>query len=564
MAIVLNQQQEQEKQEQTQQQPMLSGAVPMSSSGAGAQAPQGAQRPVSSGQFTNVQRFIQANQGVGNQIAERMGETTQRGVARVGQGVGELAGLKQQVGQERERIGQADTVAEQIRGNVQSLTQGPQFEQARQLITGQTAADQQRQQLQGISDPLQTNISRAQQQVSQLGSEPGRFNLLRQVIGAPSYTAGQQRLDQLLTQTEGGRTLGQQSQQQRGQLGSQTAQSQDLMGRISGGINEYGQQAAEASQMLTGLLGSEIGGVQQRGRSALEQENARRLQDEALLRRYFAGEFSQQQTPSQPGTTVKMQAVNPELERVNQLLSEVGFNPGQRTFGVLGGKQLSDIFTNFGTRAQNINQVLSEPEIARFNALQQLSGSDTRMDRGQLAGLGLNQDIASQIADRQRQYQDLLRGQIDGTYTWGATGDSGLINTGGGTSGGSISRRFNASDFYNASPQAIDSLLTSALGRDASTITSSDIGNERFETKPFDALRVGALNFANQLESLGYFDTSMDPFAPKKTKDEFRNELITRVTNRARDLNRANAERKRQRQELLNRAQSPTRMNSGR
>jgi hypothetical protein len=539
MAIVLNQQQEQEKQEQSQQQPMLPGATPMSSSGgqmAAVPAGRQQQRPASSGQFTNVQRFIQANQGVGNQIAQRMGETTSRGLEKVGQGVGQLTGLKQEVGQERERIGQADAVANQIRGNVQELTTGPQFDQARQLITGQTAADQQRQQLQGISDPLQTNISRAQQQISQLGSEPGRFNLLRQVIGAPSYTAGQQRLDQLLTQTEGGRTLGQQFQQQRGQLGSQTAQSEDLMNRISGGISEYGQQAAQASQMLTGLLGSEIGGVQQRGRTALEQEAARRQEDENLLRRYFAGEFSSPQLNAPPGATMKMQAVSPELERVNQLLNQVGFTPGQRTFGTLANRQLGEIFTGFGSRPERIQQVLSDEEIARFNALQQLSGSADRMSKEQLTGLGLNQQVAQEIEDKQKQFQNLISGGVEGVYTWGAEGDSGLINTGSGTSGGSFGRTYSARDIYSPTVDSLDRLLGTAFGVDPTKLTQRDLGGPRFEVKPFDSLRTGVVNLSNQLQNLGYFNTSMDPFAPQKTREQFVADTLNRIYTRANEL----------------------------
>lgn len=56
-------------------------------------------------------------------------------------------------------------------------------------------------------DQINPELARALTQASDTATEQGRYNLLRESLGRPGYTSGEQRLDQLLVQSEGQGTL---------------------------------------------------------------------------------------------------------------------------------------------------------------------------------------------------------------------------------------------------------------------------------------------------------------------------------------------------------------------
>lgn len=181
-------------------------------------------QPKGSGMFTDIRKYIKANQGAGQRI----------GQAATKQFQGQSGQVAQQVQQQRQKLQQ------QIQANQQGMQQAQQF--ATQQITqaGQQPSQQQNvDRFRALStgqerfdrvDPLNLVKQRAQaaqmQRMAQdVESGQGRAQLLKQTFGQPGqrYTAGQQRLDNLLlagdqgarTQlAQGVRSSAQQTQQQ--------------------------------------------------------------------------------------------------------------------------------------------------------------------------------------------------------------------------------------------------------------------------------------------------------------------------------------------------------------
>lgn len=193
---------------------------PMAASGRPQAGPQG------TGQAFNIQRYLQANPNAGANIAQKAqtqitgqlgsqkekAETTggslaaaiQQGKTGFGEG-GHFSQLQSALGSAQQNIKQFDPSAfmqgEQGQRFSQMLGRGPEgqdsFDENAALKAQEAALSAQQQGLQS-----------AQQRFDQLGSEEGRFGLLRELVGtnaaqfAPRYTTGQSRLGQLFMQTQ--------------------------------------------------------------------------------------------------------------------------------------------------------------------------------------------------------------------------------------------------------------------------------------------------------------------------------------------------------------------------
>lgn len=193
---------------------------PMAASGRPQAGPQG------TGQAFNIQRYLQANPNAGANIAQKaeahitgqlgsqkekaettgrsMAEAIQQGKTGFGEG-GRFSQIQSALGSAQQDIKSFDPNAfmqgEQGQQFSQMLGRGPEgqdaFDESAALRAQETALAAQQQGLQS-----------AQQRFDQLGSEEGRFGLLRELVGtnaaqfAPRYTTGQSRLGQLFMQTQ--------------------------------------------------------------------------------------------------------------------------------------------------------------------------------------------------------------------------------------------------------------------------------------------------------------------------------------------------------------------------
>ena len=201
--------------------------------------------------FTNLSRYLQANR------SNKLGQTVASGVQQAGQqarGAVQQAGqqFQEKAGQERQRLGEQEQKAGQIIGAATGETGEEDVKTVQNVLgaefkgpTGVQNAEEVRARVQEAG-----SLGRAG------GSEAGRFGLLQRYVGQgrPAYSAGQQRLDQMLLGQTGQQQLrqaragavGLESEAER-QIAAATEQGKELQGKA--------RQVAEATK---GKLGQSI------------------------------------------------------------------------------------------------------------------------------------------------------------------------------------------------------------------------------------------------------------------------------------------------------------------
>lgn len=208
--------------------------------------------PAGSG-FTNIQKYIAANKGAGEKLAGRIGQDVERSEGAVKKAVDDTGAVGNQIQAEKDRIAQASGFAQQVNTDPTQLLGN--LDAFSQLRTGQTAAGQIQQAGQTAFDTAQSKLNTLNEQAKMAGTEGGRFQMLQQALGRPTYNKGQQRLDQLLVQSGGGGVLGKLQQDSaaaaqaaKGTLG--TAQT-----GFTKGLGEVGTLATDAQKLIKDTLG---------------------------------------------------------------------------------------------------------------------------------------------------------------------------------------------------------------------------------------------------------------------------------------------------------------------
>lgn len=369
MATELNFNQDDEEDQQTQQ----IGGGPVDSSqgqavGGGMQrSTMPATRPTTPSGRPNIKQYLEANQGAGQRLAGGIEEKARKQAGEVERGIGE--------GRTQLEAGSqplAQNLGEQGSQRIQSAFKDPSslLQQQDQLSQFQKLRDQGYQQ--DISNLGQTAAQRQQQlqgQVNQLGqtadlsgSETGRFELLRNTFGQPTYSRGQQRLDQLFLQAQPGaaKTLQQNlqgiRQQQATGLSGLDAETQAKINALQ---EMSGQRAQEWQSLLTGGVGSGIEeDISQRGLGDIQASSQRRLAE------------AQAAIAGLPGLQERLK--NNQL--TNADLDALGLQRGTKLYDV----DLSQYITQT-PREATLAGTADPTEVARYRALQQLAG-DTSGD----------------------------------------------------------------------------------------------------------------------------------------------------------------------------------------
>jgi hypothetical protein len=361
------------------------GPGPIQAGGGQAQQKVGAPpKATSSGRFSNINKYIQANTGV--DYAGRLGGEIgkQQEDLRAGVEAGRQQ-MQSQVNPEMQRLQQAgQTIQQATQDPTQFAANQQNVEAFNRLRQGQFLNQAQVQNEAQLANQMQDLQRRAQM----AGTETGRFQLLRESFGgtAPRYTTGQQRLDQLLLQG------------QRGQLGQlqQTAQQQAQAGEQAvAGLKTEAQQATEqlqqlgktaqqqAQEAITGKISSEQEALQQR---AAQEQTAREQKFSALQEGLKKGEITEEQ------------AKELGLDASGDI-SLYGLDPSQMLNQAALGKV-------------GVGNVATAEDQARMEALAKLSGQQElgmfAKPQGQLAGVGSTfaKDIfQQQQAGRKAEYE---------------------------------------------------------------------------------------------------------------------------------------------------------------
>lgn len=346
MAFVNNENQ-QEEEEKKGSQPSVVSSGQGSAIGSGTGAPASGGATGGSGQFTNLQSYIKANQPKTQQLAEGItGDVKKQGEA-----------LKTDIGQKRESYlgeqgkfgeGQKQFVQQQVSQAGQQPQSQEDVDRFRSLATGAEKAPdltEQRGQAQDL-----------QRRAKEFETSKGRFEGLNRLVGGKTatYGKGQKQLDQLLLAGD------RQSKQKSIRDMREATKGLDAqVGQLGTDVNEARQATQQqAQEAITNA------------RTAAQEEARNRY--ESLRGGLEAGQLSQEQ------------------------LTQLGLEAGQRTYGadLLGGLEQ--------TRG------MSAQDTARLDALAKLGGLEGRELYTGIQGGDTAQNLQEMIAQRQGAYESAL------------------------------------------------------------------------------------------------------------------------------------------------------------
>lgn len=367
-----------------------SGGSRISSFSSGTQAPQ-----QSSGRFTNIKKYVDANRGAGEQLGNRITSGLEKETVKATD-QSQAQQIAQNVQAERDRIGQGNTFnnrlkndeARQIYGNEGEKTEFSNLLNQRNELSNLGEAKTKAEQDQIAA------IQKAQGNVNNLGTESGRFQLLQNTVRNPNYSTGQQRLDQLVLQAgnpqqlvDAQRNLGQQIKTSSGQL-------QDMYGNIGTNLQTGSTEANEVANLLKNTLGTQTDNLVTAQEDKRIAANDLATKQNAALERILSGN----------PLAGDYEAIGPNM------LSDAGLKAGMRTYNTLTGDNWKNYY-QAGDNQLTKQDVISADDFARYEALRGLAEqglTDFTQAGGNYNTTGLKGDLSSDIIQQRADLENLL------------------------------------------------------------------------------------------------------------------------------------------------------------
>lgn len=319
--------------------------------------------PKGSGQATNLQNYIKANIGGGDQIAQGIQNKVQNQSDQFGQGIQKAQSelqdksnpLEAELGDDAKNV--IKTSFQDPQALLGQQNQLSQFQRLRDQGANSDIHNIQNQQGQ-LSSQLHNsaqfnNINASAQNA---GNEAGQFQLLQQTFGNPTYSSGQQRLDQLLLQAQPNSARG--LQQGLGQI--RQGANQQIQG-----LDANSQAKIAALQNMSKQNSTDIQGLLNTGQYQGEKlgEGFDDLQKNANQRLLEA------KANASVYQDLPTHIMNPAQLTSNEL-DLLGLTSGQSKYGVGLGSYVQNMNLN-PTMAQAGNP----QDYARYEALRQLSAN---------------------------------------------------------------------------------------------------------------------------------------------------------------------------------------------
>lgn len=361
-----------QNQQDDQNQPMGAAPTPAATPSAPSASPMqqaAAPQPKGSGRFTNIQKYIGANQGAGERLASGVGRKIEAQVnPKAQQAQSQNEQIKQSVQSAQGTLGQGQQLKSQVEKEDFDVTgfaaQQPNVQQFTQFRTGQ-AIDEQALQNQALANQQAAQAAQetAQGFNTQLGTEQGRGQLLKQSFSPTrNYSMGQQRLDNLF--------LSQATPQLQNIQSGLRSTSETLGGVLNENqlkqqaIKDLATQEQELASGLTGAISTKEQGLESALQGRIGEVNTQRAAE-----REKYNQFVNNLLLSGQGQKVE----NPLDE---SLINEAGLKLGQQTFNVFKNPMLTgNELLNISQRdAQNIQDVAQQADVDKYKALASLGG----------------------------------------------------------------------------------------------------------------------------------------------------------------------------------------------
>lgn len=341
------------------------------SSGPSGSMPVAPTRPATPSGTPNIQSYLKANQGAGQQLAQGITGNVQKQANEFGQQVQNSSNkLNAQANPLQQNLGAGgqNLIKTSFQNPQDILSKQDQLNQFQKLRDQGYKGDLSNLQNQGqiAQNQLQNQLGTFNQAAQNAGTESGRFQLLRNTLGQPSYSQGQQKLDQLFLQAQpgAGKQLNQNLQGINKQVGNQLQGAASNFQNTLNGLNtQSAQNASDIQNILkTGNYGTndlgegfnDIGtAVQQHKNELIDLKNQLPAYQQAL----------------------KSNMIN--QAQLNQLgLGNMG---GQSLYGVDASQFINQTPID-QIQDPTMAQSATPEQLARYRALNQLAGSGAEAD----------------------------------------------------------------------------------------------------------------------------------------------------------------------------------------
>lgn len=328
--------------------------------------------PKSSGQFQNIQKYLQANQGQAQQMGEK-----------IGQGIESKVQEAQSAGESLKSSVKAPTSYDpnKVLGNLSGASEQDKTEYNQMKQTGGYTGPKSVYESESYQ-PYQQKKSAAETALKSAGTEEGQMDLLRSTYQRPSYTRGAQSLDQAIFQ---------QSPEGKTAISGLQAKYQPLLesiGAIEGDVGSSISQAKQAAEANKALFAPAEQATQKSILDPIEQRVA--------YEREQAGKFGD------------YQADLSDLELSNETMNALGLDAGTRTYGL----NLASYLTPATTQA-SVQNVATAGERQKYNDLMNFLGiNDQRLGQGEQTYQGISsakERLLSDIAGKRSELENAAR-----------------------------------------------------------------------------------------------------------------------------------------------------------
>lgn len=349
--------------------------------------------------FTNLQNYLQASKNVGANIGQQAVQPTAQRVSQ--QTAQAKEQFQQQIAPEEQRYaGAQETVGQALQDPTKFTQDQANVDRFAQYRRGDVSYDpnQVAQQQQAFQQSADVSNLKQMGQLAQSGE--GRFQLLRQAVGSPQYTAGQQKLDQLiLSSAPEARALKQQVQPVAQQLVGQAGSTSEEMKQRLAGLESARQSVAQdIAQKLgteedqTGALGEFVKDITGR----VEEENKARISLTNEIKDYLTrgkewSDLSEEakklltgQAPLEEGVQQKTmkELTEPQIHRIAAEAKDLPIIQAMLSKFITQGKDVTK------------EQLTSAEDLAKYEALNKLAGKEGSFVTKE------NIDKAEKIGDR--------------------------------------------------------------------------------------------------------------------------------------------------------------------
>lgn len=383
-----------------------------------------------SGQFTNLQQYLNANQGGGQNISGAINQNANNQANAANNTVNNTnSTIGNQIQQENQNIAQASGYANTINnGGAASLFGGYNtgnnqfndqsgFQNFQQLASGANNGAQLSQQVNQSLQPVQGIVNNLNNFANEGNTEQGRFNLLQQTLGRAGYNQGQQSLDQALLQNGGNQTLSNLQGNLQGIANNTQNNFIGVQQGLQNKVNAIAPAAQAAQQQIANAIGTAGASTGTAGQYAAGTGAVGQLQGQLV------GAANAQNAQSQADVQSLQNALNSgsglSTQQFNDLNQALGGGISATSALYNTPQQLAQAFSaqNYG-----INNEVTAPQMAQYQALQALSGNNANANITGLTGavaaptndVNINTNMfAPQYQKNEQQYNQAIQPDLN-------------------------------------------------------------------------------------------------------------------------------------------------------